>query len=670
MSRLLLVAALALLALLLVGGAVGWLAYGAEAPREGEIRLPGLAGDASIAWADSGRVIVEATTPGDLAAALGYAHAVDHAWPMAWMRSVALGTASGWLGDSLRASDLHARRLGFDATARAAYLALPPADRALLDAYARGINRALGETGLAQSAPFLVVGAEPEPWAPWDALAVERLIAWAGTAPPWADSSWARARRESGAVRRFAVADSAFRARIGLGGAPYGRIFAAPSSEGPVLVQHQVIGPTADDVLAPVTLRLGERETRALTVPGTLLLPGGVREEGAWGLLLTSRSRVVPLAGQAPPEVHSRLVERDGDEVLLTARRDAASLVLGRPPAQPDSSLAADSSLVTGTDSTATRRSAAWRLSWAGFAPVTDAPGLFRVAAGATLPASRLFSGTGLGMLAGGVVILGAPRVSVASGDSLALVSDDPTARESAARLARLAPFRPWPATWAEDAVRVTAADAKRALLAALGDRDALPPSVRDTYSYLAGWNGTYDADDLGPTIFETWLAAHQSVTGRPPDPSDSLDARLLPYTLRLARAELRDRLGHDPQGWRWGVLQPGVHYPVLGGRSSAAARRYRLRDVGDGGHVGALRPGPDASPADSVRADAGSAPPGVWTAWVPIRDATLFVRPPRRPHVTDEALERASDRAGRTVSLRRGRAAPDAARLRLRPFP
>lgn len=670
MSRLLLVAALVLLALLLVGGAIGWLAYGSAAPREGAIRLPGLAGEATVAWADSGRVTVEATTPGDLAAALGYAHAVDHAWTMAWLRVVALGTASGWLGDSLRASDLHARRLGFDATSRAAYLALPPADRALLDAYARGVNRALAEPGLAQSGPFLVVGAEPEPWQPWDALAVERLLAWAGTPSPWADSSWARARRESAEARRFAVADSAFRARVGLGGAAFGRVFAAPSSEGPVLVQHHVVGHTADDVLAPVTLRLGGRETHALTVPGTLLIPGGVRADGAWGWLLTSRTRIAPLAGEAPPVVHSRLVRRDGDEILLAVRRDDASLVLGRPPAVVESTAPPDTTLADRTDSTATKRTTAWRLGWAGFAPVTDAPGSFRVAAGGAIPPARLFAGTGLLRLDGGLRVLGTPRVAVTGGDTLALVADDAGARTAAGRLMRLAPFRPWPQTWADDAVNAASADTRRALLGALGDRDALPPIVRDAYSYLAGWDGSYAAGDLGPTLLEAWIAAHESVTGRPPDPADSLDARLLPFTLRLARAELRDRLGPDPQGWRWGFLQPGVHYPVLGGRTSTAARRYRLRALGDGGHAGALRPGPGASPADSARADADGAPPGVWTAWVPIRDGTLFVRPPRRPLVTDEPLEQASDRAGRTVSLRRGHAAPDGARILLRPSP
>ncbi len=678
MSRLLLVAALVLLALLLLGGVVGWLAYGADAPRDGEIRVAGLSADASVAWTDSGRVIVEATTPDDLATALGYAHAADHAWPMAWLRAVALGTASIWLGDSLRASDLHARRLGFDAVSREAYRALPPADRALVDAYARGVNRALAETGVALSAPFLVVGAEPEPWAPSDVLAVERLLAWVGTDAPGSDSTWLPAQRASAAVRRFVAADSAFRARLGLGGAAYGRVFAAPSSEGPVLVQHHVAGQTANDLLAPVTLRLGGRETRALTVPGTLLLPGGATDSGAWGQLLTSRTRIAPLTGEAPPTVHGRLVGRDGDEVLVAVRRDARSLVLGTPSARPDSlataapadSLAADSLVARpgGPDSTAVRQPVAWRLDWAGFGPVTDAPAQFRVAAGDALPPARLFAGTGLLRVTDGTRVLGAPRVAVAAGDTLALVSDDAGARTAAARLVRFAPFRPWPSTWADDAVDETAAGTKRALLAALGDRDALPPAVRDLYAYLASWDGTYAADAIGPTIFEAWLDAHESITGRPPDPADSLDQRLLPYTLRLARAEIRDRLGHDPQGWRWGSLQPGVHYPVLGGRSSAAARRYQLRDRGDGGHAGALRPGPTASLADSVRA--GGAPPSVWSAWVPIRDGTLFVRPPRRLHVTEEPVERAEDRAGRTVSLRRGLAVPDRARLLLRPSP
>ena len=173
--------------------------------------------------------------------------------------------------------------------------------------------------------------------------------------------------------------------------------------------------------------------------------------------------------------------------------------------------------------------------------------------------------------------------------------------------------------TLARDAVSATDAETGRALLAALGNRDSLARPVQEVYSYLASWDGAYTPEAIGATVLEAWLAAHESITGFPPNPADSLDRALLPYSLRLARAELRDRHGDDPADWRWGRFHGGIRHPVLGQRQGAAARAYRLADVGDGGHPSALRPGPYEREGAAA----------VWSAWT--RVDALVVAPPRR---------------------------------------
>lgn len=694
--RVLVSVGLAVAVLLLLVGAATWLAYGTSPTREGELDVDGLSAPVIVAWSDTSGVTVEAATLADLAAGLGYAHAADHAWPMAWLRQNARGTTAEWFGDSLRTRDLHARRMGFDATARAAYAALSPADRALFDAYARGVNIALAEPGVAQSDAFVLLDVAPEPWQPWDAIAVEHLIAWTGTPAPWTDASfrsaadslradstasdaspWAAARRASPAVRAFARADSSFRAGLGLGGMAHGRVFAAPSSEGQTLVQHHVMGTTAADLLVPARLVVDGRATLALTVPGTLLLPGGATRGGAWGLLLTSRTTVEPFADEPPPAVFSRIVERDGDETLVGARRDSSGLVIGRAarrvPARTDTTTSASdapvsSALAASASTTAQRTPVAdsttaaattgrWRIGWAGFAASTDQPALFRIAAGGSLSVPTVLAGTGLFASRDDVRVLGAPRVAVQA-DGLAFVSDALAARPAADRLARLSRFDPWPLTLATDALSATAVAALRPMLDALGDRDSLATVLQEPYSFLASWGGMYTSDAIGATLYAAWLDAHESITGRRPDPADSLDRQLLPYTLRLARADLRDRRGPDPLDWRWGATTPGPQYPVLGRLRGVAARPFQLAEEGDGGAPDALFPGP------APGSDAGAA---VWTAWVSLRDGRLYVRAPRRRRVTEDRVETPAEVRGRTTVLSPG-VAVRGDRLTLRP--
>ncbi len=677
MTRVLVLVGLAVLVLALLAGTAGWLAWGTAPTRDGTLDLAGLSAPVAVTWSDSSGVTVEAASLADLAAGLGYAHAADHAWPMVWMRQSARGTAAEWFGDSLRTRDLHARRLALDATARAAYSALPEADRALFDAYAAGVNRALAEPGVAQSDAFVIAGVAPEPWQPWDALTVERLLAWAGTPSPWADSSpsdssWAAARAASPAVRAFARVDSLFRAGVGLGGMAHGRVFAAPSSEGLALVQHHALGASAADLLVPVRLRVGGRTTVALTIPGTLLLPGGTTADAAWGRLLTSRASVAP-ATTVPPVFYSRVVERDGDESLVGARRDSAGLVVGRPatrraaPADTASATPSDAPATAATrpggtrpgatagaatpprvptvadtvaaDSSGAPRGGRWRIAWAGFGTATDAPAQWRLAGGGPLVAPTVQAGTGLVATREGVRVLGTPRVAVADG-GVTFVSDAPVARPAAARVALLSRFSPEPATLAADAVSLPAYTDLQPLLAAMGDRDSLATVLQVPFSFLASWAGSYTDDAIGATLYEAWLSAHASITGRAPDPADSLDRALLPFTLRLARAELRDRLGTDVSQWRWGREHAGPRYPVLGSRPSAAARDFHLAPTGVGGHPDAPRPGP------ATASDAG---PAVWTAWTVVGGGRLFVRAPRRRRVTEADTETPLEERGRT---------------------
>ncbi len=646
MARFLIPLGIVLLLVAALATTAGVLAYGTEPTRSGELAVTDLDGPVTIAWSDSGHVVIEAQTDADLAAGLGYAHAADHAWAMALWRQAATGTLAEWFGDDARDLDLHARTLGFAQLARQTYESLDPDDRAVLDAYARGANRALAEPSVAQGDAFLVADVEPGAWEPWDALAVERLHLYLAAPELARDSSWAAAARDS-TVRAFIHADSTFRALLGMTGGGYDRVYAVGNGRDAVLARQVSAGSSAVPLFAPVTLRSGDREAIVTTIPGTLMTPGGWSGGLGWGLLLGAPLTLERYDGAAPPPIHDRIVERDGDETLLTAARDTSGLVL-RPGRAVADSVSSDSVRVVGTG---------LRVRWRGFREGTDLDAFRTLQAGRVPAAFVLLDGAGLAATSGQTRVLGRPRVAV-QGEGFVFVAQDSLARSAANRLdpawgrpdslvADTTGLAPSPTALAQDAVSPWAVERLSALLGALGSRDSLADVLQVPYSYLRGWDGAYTSDAIAPSIFEWWLVAHRDFTGHLPDLSDSLDVALLPSTLRIARAELRDRYGPLPSDWRWGTLQGAPSYPILGRRRTAAARRFRAPLGAPGGHPTALRPGPslvfeDARPGHAV-----------WSVWTRLADGTTSVRAPGMRPLPSGAVDLRDDDGGVLLVLR-----------------
>ena len=696
MARLLLTLGVVLVLVAGLAAAAGVLAYGTQPSREGTLDVAGLAAPVSLAWDDSGRVWVEGPDEAALAAGLGYTHAADHGWTAALWRQAASGRLAEWFGDDARALDLHARALGFEALARRTYEQLAGGDRAVLDAYALGASAGFAEPGVAQGTAFIVADVVPAAWQPWDPLAVERLHAYLAAPAPAADSTWIRAAAADSSVAAFVRADSLFRAFLGFPGGGYDRVYALdgqPARAGRTLVQQTSAGTSANAFLAPAVLRMSGRTTVALTIPGTLVSPTGWSGGFGWGLLLGSDLRLEPYDGPAPVPVYSRIVERDGDETLLSVTRDASGLVLraGRPGAAP----AADSTArfsappapapqaarppaagparrpappdttASAADSTAGR---GWRVRWSGFGLGTDLGAFRALRAGRVPGAFEVLDGDGLAVTQSQTRLLGAPAVATASG-GVALVAQDSLARWAAQALR---------APVARDSLQadstlylLDAADRDLAsgwarerlpgLMTALGARDSLPDVLQAPYSYLNGWDGAYRADGIAPSLFEWWMESHRDVTGHLPDPADSLDVGLLPYTLRIARAELRDRFGPLPSAWRWGRLQGRPRYPVLGGRRGVAARRFREPLGPPGGHPTSPLPGPSFAFPE--------ARPGlaVWSVHTHLGDGrTEVVGPALRP--PPSGVVAFDD--GAQVLIVDPSAPPPPARLTLRPAP
>lgn len=118
---------------------------------------------------------------GDVFYGLGLAHAQDRLWQMLMMRRTAQGQLSALFGESTLQIDDLMRRLDIYQLATASVDALTPDTRAVLEAYAAGVNAWLtlvNQEALGRGAPELFLFApDIAPWRPADSVAVTFLMA-------------------------------------------------------------------------------------------------------------------------------------------------------------------------------------------------------------------------------------------------------------------------------------------------------------------------------------------------------------------------------------------------------------------------------------------------------------------------------------------------------------
>jgi penicillin amidase len=176
MRRRILWAVALLLAVAIAGGGAGafWLRsqLRSSLPQlEGTIRVPGLAGRVTVTRDAFGVPTIRGASRDDLARATGFLHAQDRFFQMDLMRRRAAGELSALVGRRALETDREIRVHRFRAEAERALSLLPGPDRALLDAYAAGVNTGLTSLG-APPFEYLVLRQQPEPWRPEDSLLV------------------------------------------------------------------------------------------------------------------------------------------------------------------------------------------------------------------------------------------------------------------------------------------------------------------------------------------------------------------------------------------------------------------------------------------------------------------------------------------------------------------
>lgn len=145
--------------------------------------IAGLTGPVEITYDRDGVPRIRAATETDAAAALGYAHARDRMFQMELMRRTGSGRLSEFAGALTMPIDKQMRVLGLRRRAEAEWEAASSDVRAILEAYARGVNAWINARGRFSALECLFF-AKPETWTPVDSLLWGKLMAL------WLSTNW------------------------------------------------------------------------------------------------------------------------------------------------------------------------------------------------------------------------------------------------------------------------------------------------------------------------------------------------------------------------------------------------------------------------------------------------------------------------------------------------
>ena len=146
-----------------------------------KIQLQGIKATVTIRRDERGIPYVEAQNDEDLYFGQGYATAADRLWQMDLFRRSARGEIAEILGAgpgnvALEQDKLH-RTYGFIQAAEAEYANLSPRSRAVLEAYARGVNAyALSLDAKSRPPEFQILNYDFRPWTPQDSIVVVKLF--------------------------------------------------------------------------------------------------------------------------------------------------------------------------------------------------------------------------------------------------------------------------------------------------------------------------------------------------------------------------------------------------------------------------------------------------------------------------------------------------------------
>ena len=169
----------------LLGGGYFWLR--SSLPQtEGTISLDGPRAVIEILRDGYGVPHIFAASDRDAYFGLGFVHAQDRLWQMEMQRRTGAGRLSEIFGIRTVETDRALRVIGMYRAAQRNWEHLDPDAQAVYRAYADGVNAYLDSRTGSLPPEFVLLGVEPEPWAPADSLVWVTMMAW-DLAANWRD---------------------------------------------------------------------------------------------------------------------------------------------------------------------------------------------------------------------------------------------------------------------------------------------------------------------------------------------------------------------------------------------------------------------------------------------------------------------------------------------------
>lgn len=156
----------------LLAGGWWWLVYHPLAKLDGRVTLEGLKAGVVVDRDRWGTPWIRASSVHDMLMAQGYVTASDRLWQMDLLRRAAAGDLAEIFGPKALAGDQQRRTLGLKQAAQAAAASLDPEDRAMVDAYASGVNLYISQHRWNLPLEFRLLRYQPRPWTATDTMLV------------------------------------------------------------------------------------------------------------------------------------------------------------------------------------------------------------------------------------------------------------------------------------------------------------------------------------------------------------------------------------------------------------------------------------------------------------------------------------------------------------------
>jgi penicillin amidase len=166
---------LVVLAIVLAGTGI-WFVRRPWPQVRGTVQVSGLSAPAEVIRDEWGVPHIYAENEHDLFFAQGYVHAQDRLWQMEFNRRIGSGTLSAVLGEATLETDLFLRTVGLRRAAERDWQRLDNESRAVLEAYAEGVNAYVEGHRDRLPLEFTILGIEPEPWTPVDTLSWAQVM--------------------------------------------------------------------------------------------------------------------------------------------------------------------------------------------------------------------------------------------------------------------------------------------------------------------------------------------------------------------------------------------------------------------------------------------------------------------------------------------------------------